>query len=147
MMNIPNVHFPPTAVPSFIAGPCSRGPLKRLNSLAIKRQKLKIKEGGGWMAVREEKDKGSQLALFHLHSTTVLNISTAQSQQCECNSFFLLFQSNEGVTSTKFWKFKKSNRQCHFPFPSVRFGCNGLSLISTIWLQLERSLEWRGGWN
>lgn len=26
-----------------------------------------------------------------LHSTTVLNISTAQSQQCECNFFFFFF--------------------------------------------------------
>ncbi len=53
MMNIPNVHFSHTAVPSFIAGPCSRGPLKRLSSPALKREKLKIKEGGGWTAERE----------------------------------------------------------------------------------------------
>lgn len=78
MMNIPNVHFSHTAVPSFIAGPCSRGPLKRLSSLAIKREKLKIKEGGGWTAVREKEDKGSQFSLFPLHSTTAPNILTAQ---------------------------------------------------------------------
>lgn len=30
------------------------------------------------MAVREEEDKGSQLALFPLHSTTALNILTVQ---------------------------------------------------------------------
>lgn len=80
MMNIPNVHFSLTAVPSFIAGPCSRGPLKRLSSQAIKKEKLKIKEGAGRRAAREEGDKGSRLALFPLHSTTVLNILKTWSQ-------------------------------------------------------------------
>lgn len=39
------------------------------------------------MAVREEEDKGSQLALFPLHSTTALNILIAQSQHYEFDIF------------------------------------------------------------
>ena len=147
MMNIPNVHFPHTAVPSFIAGPCSRGPLKRLSSPAIKREKLKIKEGGGWMAVREEEDKGSQLSLFPLHSTTAPNILTAQAT-LRIWLFLAERVGGWGETPTELWGFIKGNGQCHFPFPSsVRFGCSGLGLISTTWLQLERSLEWWGDWN
>lgn len=59
-MNIPNVSFSHTAVPSFTAAPCNRGPLKRVSSPAIKKaKKLKIQDGNGCIAVREEKDKGS----------------------------------------------------------------------------------------
>lgn len=54
-----------TAVPSFIAGPCSRGPLKRTQLNSNKKEKLKIKEVGGWIAAREEKDKGSQTLFFY----------------------------------------------------------------------------------
>lgn len=96
MMSIPNVHFSHTAVPSFSAGLCSRGPLKRLGSPAIKREKLKIKEGGGSMAEREEEDKGSQLAVFPLHSTTTLNILTAQKSRLGIEFFSKLKRSADG---------------------------------------------------
>lgn len=55
------------------------------------------------MAAREEQDKGSQLPLFSLHSTT-LNILGAQSQNYE-------ELENGGVTLTEFWKLIKGNRQ------------------------------------
>lgn len=134
-----------TAVPSFIAGPCSRGPLKRTQLNSNKKEKLKIKEVGGWIAAREEKDKGSQTLFFFYHVmfqnyTKYSNISIF---------FFLLWLKRDGgEPHTGFWRFIKSNEQCHIPFPSsVTFGSNGLGLISTIWLQLQWPVEWWGVWN
>lgn len=58
--------------------------------------------------------------------------------------FFFFFAKNAG---REFVRFRMGNGQCHFSFPSsVTFGCNGLGLISTIWLQLEQLME-RCGWN
>lgn len=94
------------------------------------------------MAVREEEDKGSQLALFPLHSTTALNILTAQTANTMIFTFLVEGLRDRGQTPAEFWRFIKGNGQCHFPFTSsVRFGCNELGLISTIWLQLERSVD------
>lgn len=48
------------------------------------------------MAAREEEDKGSQLVLFPLHSTTALNILTAKSQSYEFYFFFCFATERAG---------------------------------------------------
>lgn len=48
------------------------------------------------MAEREEEDKGSQLAVFPLHSTTTLNILTAQKSRLGIEFFSKLKRSADG---------------------------------------------------
>lgn len=148
MMNIPNVHFFHTAVPSFIAALCSRGPLKRLSSPAIKRKKLKIKEGGGWMAERK-RGRGQRVTTCFIPITYHRYAEHSYSSEVDTMNLTLVGKKagRWRRNSQWIWRFIKGNGQCHFHFPSsVRFGYDGLGLISTIWLLLERSEKWLGGW-
>lgn len=127
MMNIPNVHFSHTAVPSFIAGPCSRGSLKRLSSQAIKKEKLKIKEGGGCIAVREEKDKGSQTLYIPITFHHCTKHSISESRDYEFNFFSW---KGFGMGWTSHWILEIYKRQWAMPLP--------LPFFSDIWQQWIR---------
>lgn len=146
MMNIPNVSFSHTAVPSFTAAPCNRGPLKRVSSPAIKKEEIKNKRRE-WMNTSEEgkRTKGHKLFLFPVfHCCKHSNNLKGRAYEFKLFWPQKLRQcwggSPESPTEAR--RFIKGNEQCHFPFPSsVTFGSAGLGLISTIWPQLHWPVE------
>lgn len=95
--------------------------------------------------MREKEDKGSQTFFIPIYipPLTAPNITAQRVNTMNSLFFSLLKRLADGrEPPTEFWRLIKGNGQCHIPFPSsMTFGCNGLGLISTIWLQLEKSVE------